>query len=61
MKQRLICFFYQLLTIYSVETFLFKNKDLNPREIRAKQLQKPYDKRDKINVIEDLRKGIDAY
>ena len=51
------------LTIYSVETFLhFKNKDLNPREIRAKQLQKSYDKRDKINVIEDLRKeGIDAY
>lgn len=50
-------------TIYSVETFLhFKNKDLNPREIRTKQLQKPYDKRDKINVIEDLRnEGIDAY
>ena len=51
------------LTTYAVESYLyFLNKNYNSREIRAQQLKIPYDNRNKINVIDDLKKeGIDAY
>ena len=51
------------LTTYAVESYLYYlNKNLNSREIRAKELKLPYDNRNKINVIDDLKKeGFDAY
>jgi len=52
-----------LVTLYAIEVFLYyKNNNFNSREVKANDLSIPFDKRNKLQVINDLRKeGIDAH